>query len=278
MKKGMLLASASVLIAALAAPSFAQSDLLGTRQLDDRLEDLERDVNRDLERAQDASRFGNPEFRQGLSGSASLSYSGKTGNNESQEATLGVRLRDARGQFVQTLGVALDFAEAGNVSTKKDVFAVYDAAYYFDDRFYAFGLGRLQQDGLVDASTPTGVFRDAFIGVGPGYRVVNTPDMTWRLQAGVGASYLKFGDGRSETEEAGIVSSRFFYKFSDNVFFTNDTDVLKSSTALRVNNDLGVSFKVTDAISTRISYLTDYNDSRPTRTDNKLGLAVVYGF
>src|SRR5690606_24534242 len=142
-----------------------------------RIEDLEDDVTRDMNRSQDASRFGSPEFRTGFSGSASLGYSGKTGNNETQDLSIGLRLRHAEGNFVQTLGAVIDFQEADNSSTKKDVFAVYDANLYFDQNFYGFILGRVSVDGLAETADESR--RDAFLGFGPGYRVVNTPDMTW---------------------------------------------------------------------------------------------------
>ncbi|MFN3824198.1 MAG: YdiY family protein [Pseudorhodobacter sp.] len=254
----------------------AQDTLTGSRAVSDRLDDVQRDVQRDMDRANDAARFGNPEFRPGLSGSASLSYSGKSGNNKSQDLSFGARLRHSQGPLVQTLGAVVDYQESNNSSTKEDVFAIYDANYYFNDSFYGFVLGRIQTDGL--ANTAGDVKRDAFLGFGPGYRVINRPDMTWRVQAGIGVSYLKDGVGMSTTETGYIASSRFFYQFNENVFLTNDTDVLKSKTALRVNNDFGVNFKMTDAFSTRVSYLTEYNDSRAIRTDNKLGVSLVYGF
>ncbi|WP_149142715.1 DUF481 domain-containing protein [Gemmobacter caeruleus] len=276
MKQTLRLAGASTLVLLLAAPAFAQGELVGTNALDDRIDDVTDAVNDDLARAEDAARFGNPEYRQGLSGSASLGYSGKTGNNESQEFSAGARLRYASGNWVQNVGIALDFAEDNNAKTKEDVLGVYDANYYFNDNFYAFALGRVETDGL--ASTAADTQTDAFLGFGPGYRVVNTPDMTWRVQAGIGVSYLKDGTGASETETGYIASSRFFYKFNDNVFATNDTDVLYSDTALRVNNDLGVNFKMSDAFATRVSYLTEYNEARAIRTDNKLGVSLVMGF
>jgi len=276
MKQTLRLAGASTLVLLLAAPAFAQGELVGTNALDDRIDDVTDAVNDDLARAEDAARFGNPEYRQGLSGSASLGYSGKTGNNESQEFSAGARLRYASGNWVQNVGIALDFAEDNNAKTKEDVLGVYDANYYFNDNFYAFALGRVETDGL--ASTAADTQTDAFLGFGPGYRVVNTPDMTWRVQAGIGVSYLKDGTGASETETGYIASSRFFYKFNDNVFATNDTDVLYSDTALRVNNDLGVNFKMADAFATRVSYLTEYNEARAIRTDNKLGVSLVMGF
>jgi putative salt-induced outer membrane protein len=270
-------AAASVLALALLAPAaFAQTELTGIDNLDDRLDDIEDDVADDLERSEDASRFGNPEFRPGLSGSASLGYSGKTGNNESQEFSAGARLRYAQGPFVQSIGLALDFADDDGVTTKEDVFGVYDANYYFDDRFYGFVLGRVESDGLADLATE--VKTDAFIGVGPGYRIINTPQMTWRVQAGVGYSFLENGIGETENEVGYIASSRFFYAFNDNIFASMDTDILNSDSALRINNDLGVNFKMTDAFSTRVSYLTEYNDSRAIRSDNKLGVSLVYGF
>ncbi len=277
MKNVLNMAAVSALTLMMAGTgAIAQTTLTGTRAVNDRIDDIEDDVNTDMERAQDAARFGNPEFRPGLSGSASLGYSGKTGNNESQEFSLGARLRYAQGQLVQTIGVAMDFADDNGVKTKEDVFAVYDANYYLNDRFYVFALGRIESDGL--ANTAGEVKTDAFLGFGPGYRVVSRPDMTWRVQAGIGVSYLENGLEQSETETGYIASSRFYYAFSDNVFATNDTDILKSDSALRINNDLGVNFKMTDSFATRVSYLSEYNDNRAIRTDNKVGLSLVYGF
>lgn len=276
MKYATLMATVSALVLGLAIPVSAQTTLTGVEGLNDRIDDIEEDVADDFDRSNDASRFRNPEFRPGLSGSASLGYSGKTGNNETQDFSAGARLRYAQGQFVQSIGLALEFSDVAGVKSKEDVFAVYDANYYFDDRFYGFVLGRIETDGLAVAATD--VKTDAFLGFGPGYRIVNTEQMTWRVQAGIGQSYLEDGLDNSETEVGYIASSRFFYAFNENIFASMDTDVLNSDSALRINNDLGVNFKVTDAFSTRISYLTEYNDSRAIRTDNSLGVSLVFGF
>lgn len=254
----------------------AQTVLTGIDSVDDRIDDIDRAAQLDLDRGNDAFRYGSPEYREGLSGSASLGYSGKTGVTDSSEFSLGARLRIANGPMVQTLGLVLDFAESGSVKTKEDLFAIYDANYYFDDAFYAFALGRVKTDGL--AETAGTVKTDAFIGVGPGYRVINTPDLSWRVQAGIGVSYLKDGAGASDTETGYIASSRLFWRLNESLFATNDTDVLKSDSALRVNNDLGFNVKMTDMFATRVSYLTEYNDSRAVKTENKLGVSLVYSF
>lgn len=269
----LLLGAATIALPTVAA---AQDRIIGVRAMNDRLDDLDEAVRDDLERAQDTARFGNPEFRPGFSWSASLGYSGKTGNNETQDIAVGLRLRHSQGNFVQTLGAALDFQESNNSSTKEDVYAVYDANYYFNPSFYGFVLARLETDGM--AETADEVRRDAFLGFGPGYRIFNEPNMTWRVQAGIGVSYLQNGERVSTTETGYIASSRFFYQFSENMFLTNDTDVLKSDTALRATNDFGINFKMNDYLATRVSYLSEYNESRAIRTDNKLGVSLVVGF
>ena len=276
MKKTLNVAGIAVVALLAGAPVFAQTILTGIDGVDDDIDDINDAVAEELARSEDASRFGNPEYRPGMSGSASLGYSGKTGNNDSQELSAGARLRFAQGQFVQTISAALDYAEANGVSTKEDVFGVYDANYYLNDSFYVFGLGRVESNGLATSADDKKI--DAFVGFGPGYRILNTDQVAWRVQAGVGVTYSEFGDGDQDTEIGYIASSRFFYGFNENVFMTNDTDILTSDAALRINNDLGVNFKMTDSFSTRVSYLVEYDDSRPIETDNKLGVALVYGF
>lgn len=259
-----------------ATASLAQTRITGINDLNDRLDDIEEVATDVIDDAEDEMRFGNPEFQPGLSGSASLSYSGIEGTTDQQDFTAGARLRYAQGPFVQTMGVAIDYSEDEDSSTREDIFAVYDGNYYFNDQLYAFILGRGESNGLADEADE--VLTDAFIGVGPGYRIINTPNTTWRVQAGVGISYLEDGLENSETDTGYIASSRFYYAFSENVFVTNDTDVLNSDAALRINNDLGVSFRMSDAFTTRVSYLIDYNDERAERTDNQVQLSLVYGF
>lgn len=276
----LVLVSTSVAALMLFSPAFAQGRIVGTTAIDDRITDIEADAAREIARSEDRDRFGNPEMRLGLSGSASLSYAAQSGNTEAQDVTIGARLRHSNGKFVQTLGFAVEFNEQDGASTAEDLFAVYDANYYLTDRFYLFALGRVNTDGLAEVSAdPANTYQtDAFVGVGPGVRIVNTDTMAWRLQAGVGVSYLENGLGDTEQEVGYLAGSRFYYRFTDTIFATNDTDILKSDTALRINNDLGVNFRIAESFSTRVSYLTEFNDARAIKTDNKLGVAVVYGF
>lgn len=277
--KSYTIGATAVMMSIAAAGAFAQTnltDLTGINSMNDRVDDIQSVAEDDIARGEDENRFGNPEYRPGLSGSASFGYSGQTGNSESQEVAFGARFRFASGQFVQNIGLAIEFAESAGTVTQRDVFGVYDGNYYLNDSFYGFVLGRLESDGLANEAGE--IRQDGFLGIGPGYRIVNTQQMTLRVQAGLGVSFLEDGIGDITREAGAIVSSRFYYAFNDRIFLTNDTDVLRTESSLRVNNDFGINFQVSDAMSTRVSYLTEYNDNRAIQADNRLGVSLVVGF
>jgi putative salt-induced outer membrane protein len=320
MKKITLLTGSAALMAALSAPAFAQTeiaagaDATGISGINDRIIDVEDAVQDDFDRDNDAARFGNPDRREGLFGSLALTYAGSTGNDESQDFSLAGRVSSNQGPWQQSVGMLIEFGEdEEGDKDKEEVSTIYDGAYYFNDRFYAFVLGRFSIDGLAngdrlgeddieDVRDDLSDFaRDGFIGVGPGYRVINTEQTAWRVQAGIGYRYTQTGAQKSgfdlvDTDDDGtlervsvedssdsglgyIVSSRLYHRFNDMVFITNDTDYLSSEDSDDViTNQFGVNFQMSDQLATRVSYTTEYQENREIRTDNTLGVSVVYGF
>ncbi|PAU98246.1 DUF481 domain-containing protein [Paracoccus salipaludis] len=311
MKKISLLASASALAFVIGAPAFAQTEfapganVIGAGNINDQITDVEDAVQDDFDRSQDAARFGPADRQTGLFGSVALSYAGRTGNDENQDFSLAGRLSHNAGQFQQSVGLLLEYGEDdnGDVDTERTS-VIYDANYYFNDQFYAFALGRLSTDSLAgdidglsddqDYSDLDGnLKRDAFFGVGPGYRIFNSDSTAWRVQAGVGIRYTKrfevlttdpidpllgTGEFESDTDTGYIVSSRFYHKFNDQFFLTNDTDYLTSDVNDVATNELGLNFRMAESFSTRVSYKTEYVSDRAIRTDNTLGVSLVYGF
>ena len=145
-------------------------------------------------------------------------------------------------------------------------------------------MARFQYDGYLTDSAGNAIdgdTTDAFLGFGPGYRVISKDNHTWRVQGGPGVRYFEDITGNSETEVGFIASSRYYYAINETMSFTMDTDVLGSDVNTIISNDAGVNFKMSDALSTRISYRTDYNTDPAAglkSTDNKIGLSLVVGF
>ncbi|MFV0292941.1 MAG: YdiY family protein [Paracoccus sp. (in: a-proteobacteria)] len=308
MKAAALLAGASAIVTVLSVPAFAQSEIstganvAGVSAVNDRLDDIQDSVSDDFDRSSDADRFGPQDRRQGLFGGISMTYAGSTGNDDSQDFALAGRLSYNQGPFAQSVGLGIEYGDDsdGDKDTE-EVYAIYDAQYYFNDRFYGFALGRINQDGMVSEDLEdmaNGLLsadeindlenekkRDAFLGFGPGYRIISTPDTAWRVQGGIGIRYTQSVDFsesdnlRSETETGYILSSRFYHRFNDMIFLTNDTDYITSDSAGdEITNELGVNFKMSDQLATRVSYATEYQENRSIRTDNTLGVSLVYGF
>ena len=269
------LATVSAVALMLASPVFAQAALVGTEALDDRIDDITSDVNEDLARSDDNERFGPNGIVQGFRGSVALQASAANGNTDTGELSAAGRLTYGVGDWNHSVGFATEYGEANGIKNEEKFFATYEASRYFSPRFYAFGIGRYEHDGFATNEV------DAFLGVGPGYRVINNDDMTWRVQAGPGARYVKDQNGLSDSEVGFIVSSRFYKGLTDTMSLTNDTDVLGSSVNTIATNDFGVNFKMSNNLSTRVSYRTEYNtDPLPglKSTDNTIGIALVLGF
>ncbi|WP_323775737.1 DUF481 domain-containing protein [Leisingera sp.] len=267
--------AASILALLVAAPVFAQGAIVGIEDLDDRIDDIQEDVDEELAEGSDKDRFGTNQYAQGWTGSAALGFSGTTGNTDTADLDFAGRLRYGNGPWNHTLGFAGEFSEDNDVRNKEEIFLTYEANRYLTEQFYLFGLGSVRYDDF-DSNR-----LDSFLGFGPGYRVINTPTQTWRVQAGPGVRYIEDQLRNDSTEVAGIAASRYYFAFSGNIFLTMDTDVLFSDEDTVVTNDLGVNFRMTDRLATRVSFRTDW-DSDPLpglkSTDNKLGVSLVYGF
>lgn len=274
----------SVLALMVAAPAIAQNRITGVQALNDQIDDITDDVRTELARGDDAQRFGPNGVAQGWRGSVALSASGTSGNTDSGEVAGAGRLTYGIGDWNHLIGFAAQYGEANGQKSEEKFFATYEGSRYFTPSFYAFGVARFQYDGYVTDSTGAGIdgsTKDAFLGFGPGYRVLNNPDQTWRVQAGPGVRYFKDITGNSETEVGFIATSRYFYGINETVSFTMDTDILGSDINTVVSNDAGVNFKLSDSLSTRVSYRTDYNtDPAPglKSTDNTIGVSLVLGF
>lgn len=278
------LATVSALALMIAGPVAAQSTLTGVQALNDDIDDITTQVERDQRRGEDADRFGPNGVAQGWGGSFALTASGSYGNSDTSDLAGAGRLTYGVGNWSHLIGFAMEYGESAGTTNEEKFFATYEASRYFSPKFYMFGLGRFQYDGVLTDTTGAvvpGTETDAFLGFGPGYRVVNTENHTWRVQAGPGARYYEAATGVSDTEVGFIVSSRYFYKLTDTVSFTNDTDILGSKANTIISNDAGLNFKVSNNLSTRVSLLTEYNtDPTPglKSTDNTIGLSLVMGF
>ncbi len=252
----------------------------------DAVEDLEEQIEEDRER--DIGRFGNEGREIGSYGS--LAVRGTSVSSDGDNTTdvgLGLRYGTFDGINGLDITASLAYGEFDGEKTKDTLLAGVDYRRDLTATFFAYGKLEAAYDNLADSE---GEFtQDIFAGAGLGYRIYNTADTQWSVQAGPGYRAAKRvtsmeGDPR-ETEDiseaAASVSSNVFRSLTETTYVTNDTDVIYSETATTVTNELALNVAMTDTLSLRTSYTTNFNsesDDDLSDAVNTLGVSVIYNF
>lgn len=270
----------AAIIAGFAATSVAAQtttfDNLGAAEtaVDDLQEQMEDDRDRDL------SGFGTEGREVGDYGSVALRYT-STSNDGDTSNDLGLGLR--YGWFDGVNGIDTNasyvYGEENGTITENTLLAGVDYRRDLSDRVFAYG----QVDLSIDKQTTTAdeYTQDIFTGVGIGYRIFNSADTQWSVQAGPGYRAAEVVGGAKVNEAAASVSSNLFVSLTDTVYLTNDTDVIYSEYATTIANDLAVNVALTDTLALRTSYATRFNDLTDNSFsdgENTLGVSVVYNF
>lgn len=270
----------AALVAGFTATSLAAQtttfDNLGAAEqaVDDLQEQLEDDQDRDL------TAFGTEGREIGDYGSVALRYT-STSNDGDTSNDLGVGLR--YGWFDGVNGIDTNasfvYGEENGTITENTLLAGVDYRRNLSDRVFAYG----QADLSIDKQTTTAdeYTQDIFAGFGVGYRIFNSADTQWSVQAGPGYRAAEVVGGATVNEAAASVSSNLFVSLTDGVYLTNDTDVIYSDYATTVANDLALNVAVTDTMALRTSYATRFNDLTDNSFsdgENTLGVSVVYNF
>ncbi|TNC72390.1 DUF481 domain-containing protein [Rubellimicrobium roseum] len=286
---------ASVAAAALlASAAQAQSTVFGIEDaaidvVDEIQEDVEDDFDRDLDVV------GNVGRELGYSGSIAGRLTALSGNNDDLNAGIGARYGFYDGVNGGEINFAFTYTDDGEDEQETSFYLSTEYTRDFSDRFYAYaqGVGAFDDnpgefDELEDDEL-SGQREDIFVGVGLGYRIIETERLAWGVQAGPGYRWYEGFDNLTTPEDEGdrvkevaaSLSSDLIYQFTDTVALSNDTDVIASDDNTAVTNDLALVVGISEALQLRTSLLTEYNsDPAPglKDTDNTLGVAVVYNF
>lgn len=244
----------------------------------DAVDDLEELIAEDADRELRA--FGNEGRALGSYGSVSLRGT-STSNDGDTSSDLGVGLRYGTFDGVNGVDVTASFsygAENGK-ETENTLLTGVDYRRDFGDALFAYGKVEASFDKL---STTVGEYKqDVFFGAGLGYRIFNDAGTQWSVQAGPGYRVAEVVGGSDVSEAAASVSSNFYKSLTDTTYVTNDTDVIYSEFATTVTNELALNVSLTDALTLRTSYATNYNDQTDNTfsdAENTFGVAAVYSF
>lgn len=262
----------TALLASTASFAFAQDAFTAVDDIDDQIEAVEEAVEDDFEKNVDEQRFENVNYQEGWRGAFAISgaMNSFTTSADDEDTTdsdenfsIGARITNGSGYWEQSMGIFYSYSHEDDGSTTADddddpnetVRASYELNRAISDRFYGFAniTASRSSNDLIDYS--------GFTSLGLGYRLVNSENFAWRVQAGPGYSYAVDDENGLESQGGGaVVASRLFYQLTPTASITNDTEYQWSEDVQTLTNDLGLNFKVTDNLVTRLGYVTTRQD------------------
>lgn len=272
-KKTFMVAVITGFMATSAAAQISTFDNEGAA--DSALDDLEEAIEDDAERDIDA--FGTEGRAPGTFGSVALRA---TATDE--ETNVGAGLRWGTFDGVNGFDMAFSYAYSADENgdaTENKLLAGLDYRRNFGTSIFGYAQTDIAIDRLADTAGETR--EDYFVGAGLGYRLYNTDNFQWSVQAGPGYRYSEFVGGETIDEVAGSLSNNIFYSLTDTIYVTNDTDVIGSESLITLSNDFAVNVSLTDTLSLRSSVFSEVSDATDDPIEdskNTFGLSVVYNF
>ena len=275
MNISMISPALAVAIGSLVATSAAaQTNVFtGVNEAEDRIEALEETIEEDFER--DVERFGNEGRTLGFSGSTALRGTATTGNTDTVDLGIGANLGYFDGLNGYEVHLSYAYGEEEDEVSEESLLYELEYTREFGTNFYGFA----ELQGTVDQFS--NYESDTFLGFGAGYRIYNTEDMLWSVQAGPGYRVASLDELDDFHEPALSISSDFYRALNEDVFLTNDTDIIASESDTLVLNDLGLTVAMNDQLALRTSVLTEWHSDPfedADHTDNTFGVSLVYSF
>lgn len=218
----------------------------------------------------------------GWSGEGSLTGSKTTGNTETTDIGLGLKLKKDGEKWRHKFKALADYGKVSGAKNKQRFAVGYQIDRDLNDRTYLYGNADYFNDDF-------GAFKDGyFIGTGVGYKAILPDPIGWNLEAGAGYRSQATQDPvppavaplsvrSSELALRGF--SDFDYAINEAVSLYNDTEIIYSSSDTYIWNEIGLTAKLAGNLSARASFRIDNHSTVPPgteKTDTVTRFGIVY--
>lgn len=235
-----------------------------------------------LEKREELAKAG---FFENWGGEGQLGAFRSTGNTESLGLSAALKLERKGVDWTHALRGAADYQRTNSVTSREQFFAAYEPRYQIDKRLFAYGLAQYENDRF------QGFDARYSVSAGLGYKLIAEPDMTLSVKAGPAYRHTEFVDGRTADRLAGLVGLDFDWRIAEGLKLTQDTNavtttggeavVIFDSANTSLNVITGLEAKISDRLSTRLSYAIEYESNPPVgavQTDTLTRFTLIYGF
>lgn len=198
------------------------------------------------------------------------------GNSENIAGGLAVEGVRKAGPLTHNIRGFFDIGRSGGITNQKRWGASYQLDFQIGDATYAYSRVSYEEDEF------SGFDYRLFVGAGLGHFYYDTETLTWKVEAGPGFRYSPIDDTREiEQEAAFYASNEVDWVIREGVTFEQDLNVTWTEPTTTYRSVTALNTKLTDAISTGLSFEYRYETDPPQGRENFDAIArasLIYGF
>lgn len=208
-----------------------------------------------------------------------------SGNSDNVGVTLSLALERTGIDWQHRFRASADYQRSNGSTSREQYLAAYEPRYQMDASLFAYGLAQYERDRF------QGFFSRYSLSGGLGFKVVDSATTQLSVKAGPAWRRVDFLDGTSEANLGGLAGVDLDWQLARSLKFTQDADVVadaggQAAILVDANNTSvlltsGLEAKVSDSLTTRLSYAVDYDSNPPAgavSTDTLARFTLVYGF
>ncbi|PKP81471.1 MAG: DUF481 domain-containing protein [Alphaproteobacteria bacterium HGW-Alphaproteobacteria-18] len=221
-----------------------------------------------------------------LKGEGSFTAGLNTGNTETSDLGIGVKMSHENQIWRNSIEVLADYGTKNGSETKNRAFFAGQSDRTLNDRLFAFG--RLSHE--IDEFS--GFDSRSFVGGGLGWQIFQGGPAMWSVEGGPGIKFDRIAASTSgsppvtvpaESEEffSARAASKFGYTFNDAVKFGNDTNLVYADASTQIGNKTTLTALLTKSLSARVSFEVRHDTSPQAgfeSTDTATRMSLVYAF
>lgn len=208
-----------------------------------------------------------------------------SGNSRNVGVTLALGMERTGINWQHRLKINTDYQRSNGRTSREQYLAAYEPRFQVNGSLFAYALAQYERDRFQGFSS-----RYSLSG-GLGYKVIDNRRAQLSLKAGPAVRMVDFLDGTSESNFGGLAGLDFDWQLANSLKFTQDADLVAdtggSATVFIGSNTTsvlltsGLEAKISDHLTTRLSYTIDYDSNPPAgtvKTDTLSRFTLVYGF
>lgn len=208
-----------------------------------------------------------------------------SGNSSNTGVTLSLALNRAGIDWTHRLRATADYQRSNGRTSREQLLVAYEPRYQIRKDLFGYALAQYESDRF------QGFDSRYSVSGGLGYKLIDSKAAQLSVKAGPSWRRVDYLDGTSDNAFGALAGMDFDWQLANRLKFTQDANLVADtggsaaifvdSTSTSVLLTTGLEAKVSDSLSTRVSYSVDYDSNPPTgavSTDTQSRFTLVYGF